>query len=275
MLLMTNINTYTTMSNTRLISTKELIPRIYDEYKMEHSDWEMKAPQYFMYALQDMQMNCIVEDSRCLEFTDYKLELPIDIKAIIAIEHNGRRLDLNSNIRMHSSSIGCSITANDTTPCSGHTFTEGSATLTTPCYVASEEVNSFGSNGLAEYHINNNWITFEARSGYATIYFRKPAVEYDCKQEVYYPMIQDIEAIKQALMTYVVMNIIRRGYKHRTLNLTDNNPFTNIGMMWKEHRKSAKSKFNPLTPDDRTEMNKVLTTLITSPKDNTSILFNN
>lgn len=262
------------MSNIRIISTKELIPRIYDEFKIDHSDWEMKAPEYFMSAMSDMKMACIAEDSMALDFTNHRVQLPVDIKIIDAIEYNGDILYINNNIRNSTlGQNGCAITGT-TASCSGHTFTEGSATLTTPCYVATDNPITT-TNNLNEYHINNNWITFEAEEGCVTLYYRKPQLEFDCELNVYFPMIQDIEAIKQALMSYVVMILLRRGYKHPTLNLTDNNPFTNVGMMWKENRKSAKSKYNPISKDDMHELHRIYTTLLSNPRDKIDILHTN
>ena len=226
------------MSNIRIISTKELIPRIYDEYNIQHSDWEMKAPQYFLYALQDMQMSCVVEDSIAIDYTDYRCELPADIRLVDRIEYNNTKLDINSNIRNISSGKN-------------------------------------GFNYFNEFHINNNWIHFESESGCVTIYYRKPNLEFDCELNVYFPTIQDIEAIKQALMAYVVKTLIGRGYKHQTYNLTDNNEFTNIGMIYEKYRKSAKSKYNPISTEDRTETYRILTTMLSNPENKTDILYTN
>ena len=226
------------MSNIRLVSTKELIPRIYDVYNIQHSNWEMKAPQYFLYALENMKMSCTVEDSIAIDYTGYKCELPTDIKLVDRIEYNNVKLDISNNIRNISSGKN-------------------------------------GFNYYNEFHINNNWIHFESESGCVTIYFRRPSVEFDCDLNIYFPMIQDIDEIKEALMAYVVMILIQRGYIHPVFNLKDNSPFTNIGMIWKEKRKSAKSKYNPISVEDRTEVYRLLTTLLSNPEDKTKILYIN
>jgi hypothetical protein len=196
----------------------------------------MKAPEYFLKALDDMGMSCIVEDSRCIEFTDYRVQLPVDVRLVDRIEYAGTKLDVNSNIR-----------------------------------AIAKGKNGYNYND--EFHVNNNWITFETESGSCTLYFRRPALEFDCELQVYFPLIEDIEAIKLALMEYVVMILIRRGYKHPTLDLTSNSPFTNIGLMWEKHRKSAMSKRNPLSAEERGELYRIATTLLANPSDKVSVLY--
>lgn len=209
----------------KYISGKEIIARAAVGFSLDSSQWiftapldiadglaQLKIPQ----TLQYMVSEGVVEG--------YKCELPCNIKLLIAVEYNGRRLRRIGSFN----NINTDMLANK-----GYNTEEG-------------------------YELRgDNWITTTFPEGTILFHFRIPPVEYDKVNNLYIPKVPDDAYVIESLKWYLVLQLLYKGYKHPTFNLSDNNEFTNPGLQWEKNKRRARNSVNIIDADEREAISKL------------------
>jgi hypothetical protein len=176
------------------ISSKYIIPEIYSYFNVKTSGWEDYVPYWVADCLHRLRVySAYVVTDKNVEVIEYKAEVPIicrRIKAVFAIN------TLGEYRRLKYSSVGYE---------GQHLYKD-------------------------EYSIDKNFLNVGIKNGIIKLFFDSLPVEEDCDTGRVFPVIPNVEDLKEALRQYIMSKILQRGYVHEVMNLRDNNPYTNPGM---------------------------------------------
>jgi hypothetical protein len=150
-------------------------------------------------------------------------DAPQDIRRILAVEYNGlliRRLNVINPIKQ-------------------------------------PQVNSEYSS-VETYSIKNGYIITSFEEGDIVLYYQTPALEWDVNNQVYWPKVPVNSIIQGAIEWYLLMSMLRRGYKHNIYSLENKTPFTNPALMWEIEQKKARNQAGAFDPEDRAEFSRIM-----------------
>lgn len=214
----------------QLVSGKEIIARIENDFDIDHSDWITRAPLWIANALDRLQIISSYEDKIVpLTVAEYKFNLPDDapqdIRRILAVEYNGtgiRRLNVINPAKQP------------------------------------QEISEY--NSIDTYSIKNGYVITSFEEGDVILYYQAPALEYDFSTQTYIPKVPSNSIIQDAIGWYLFTCLLRRGYKHPTFSLESRNPLTNPALMWETEAKKARNQAGASDPEDRAEFSKLIRT---------------
>ena len=105
-----------------------------------------------------------------------------------------------------------------------------------------------------------NGIKFDnLKNGLVTIYYTKIRTEVDPSSGAIIPFIPDDNNFIDACSFKILMELLINGYVHPTYNLTQNNKYTNVGMLYDQAIKKAKNTVEPITRDMAQAIHKIHT----------------
>ena len=214
----------------QLVSSKEIVARIENDFDIDHADWITRAPLWIADAMDRLQFISSYEDKKItLTVENYTVILPDDapqdIRRILGIEYNGlliRRLNVINPIKQ-------------------------------------PQVNSEYSS-VETYSIKNGYIITSFEEGDIVLYYQTPALEWDINNQVYWPKVPANSIIQGAIEWYLFMCMLRRGYKHPTYSLESRNPLTNPALMWEKEQKAARNQGGAFDSEDRAEFSRIMRT---------------
>jgi len=189
------------------ISGRELIARIEFDISFDNTDWIAKAPLWI---------------ADCLALMDIAPALqPVYVD--VAIVDNQCIAPLNIKIL-----DGITI---DNIPLTPHTAYNGGKDLNHALRYATK-VDTDTATTVVEFGVE---------TGTARFYYHIPAVEPIDDYNVIMPKVIDDIFVFETVKWFIVMKMLQRGYVHSIYTLKDNNPFTNVGLLWKEYEAKARN----------------------------------
>ena len=214
----------------QLTSAKEIVARLENDFDIDHADWVSRAPLWIANALDILHFTATYEDKYIdLTVDNYIVQLPEDapqdIRRILGVEYEGvliKRLNVINPIKQ-------------------------------------PQVDSEYSS-LETYSIKNGYIVTSFEEGTIRLYYQTPALEWDINNQVYWPKVPANSIIQGAIEWYLIMSMLRRGYRHPTYSLESRTPFTNPALMWEKEQKAARNQGNGFDPEDRAEISRILRT---------------
>lgn len=214
----------------QLTSSKEIVARLENDFDVDHSDWISRAPLWIANALDILQFMSTYEDKYIdLTVENYIVQLPDDapqdIRRILGVEYEGfliKRLNVINPIKQPT--------------------------------VSSEY------STLETYSIKNGYIVTSFEDGTIRLYYQSPAIEWDINNQVYWPKVPANSIVQGAIEWYLLVCMLRRGYRHPTYSLDSKSPFTNPAIMWESEQKKARNQVGSFDPEDRAEISRIIRT---------------
>ena len=214
----------------QLVSSKEIVARLENDFDVDHSDWISRAPLWIANALDILQFMSTYEDKYIdLTVENYIVQLPDDapqdIRRILGVEYEGfliKRLNVINPIKQPT--------------------------------VSSEY------STLETYSIKNGYIVTSFEDGTIRLYYQSPAIEWDISNQVYWPKVPANSIVQGAIEWYLLVCMLRRGYRHPTYSLDSKSPFTNPAIMWESEQKKARNQVGSFDPEDRAEISRIIRT---------------
>jgi hypothetical protein len=215
------------MSNQyKYISGKELIGRVSDSFTLDNSQWIFSAPLWIADGIAQLKIPCTLEYTATqATVSAYKCELPCNLKLLIAVEYNGKRLKRLGAFNNMSTN-----------------------TMATRGYSDSDSYEIVG----------NNWITTTFEEGDIVFHYRIPPVEYDKFNDIIIPKVPDDAYVIEALQWFIILKLLYKGFKHPVFSLDGNNEFTNPGIQWEKNKKRARNSVNIIDADERENISKLI-----------------
>lgn len=206
----------------RYISGKEIIARVSNDFTIDNSQWIYSAPLWIADALAQLKIPMSLQyTTKEIEVVDYKFEIPVDIRLIIAVEYNGYRLKR----------LGI---FNNMSP---------------------EALANRGYDSNEGYElVGNGWCTTTFKEGTLILHYRIPPTEYDKFTGMLIPKVPDDTYVIEAINWYIILHVLYKGFQHPVFNLNSNNEFTNAGMQWEKNKKRARNSVNVIDADEREEI---------------------
>lgn len=194
------------------ISGAQVIGKIDHDLTLDNSDWIAKAPLWIIDCICDLGITLAYEDVRAeVEIIDYQCAIPLNIKLLETITVNNIPLTPHKALNQK--------------------FTTDTALI----------------NHATKYSVlNNTYITFGVETGTAIFYYKIPAVEVVDEYGIVMPKVVDEYYTLEAIKWFIMVKLLQNGYIHPVFNLTQNNPFTNAGMLYNEMKKKARNSLGTM-----------------------------
>lgn len=208
------------------VSSSIVVGEVYDNYNIQSSTWEGKAPMWIYHALGKIGINrfTVDRDPILIDFTENRFQIPYDatlIKKLHFFEDEPDEKDYDKSI------------------------------------IPGEIKIPFSQRGL--------WIhTLELEEGYVLVKYKSLPAENNTILKQTFPLIPNDEILLEALRVYLLMQILMTGYVHPIYNLSVNNPWTNPQFMFKDLVKLAKISVGRMDPLDRHKVSKQINTFISA-----------
>lgn len=213
----------------KLVSGKEVIARVANSFKIDKSDWIVKAPLWLADGLADIDcITSLKNEKEVIDVENYMFKLPTDVKLLIGIRYGDYKLPRigRKELEFDDSIIG-------------------------------------ESHSTEYYTINNNgYVETSFESGTVTVYYKQSPVQLDTVWNVYIPLIPDSSKLKIALEWYLVTRILQSGGRVEGYSLRDNVPHTNPLVQWQIHRKKAGNDIINLDGDERAKISRLMRTML-------------
>ncbi len=207
------------MNESILVSSKQVIARLLDGFKVDTSDWIIRSALWIQDAMFDMQLVKTFSVVRIpVTISGYKALIPPGLRSIEAVEINQKRLYRLDQINITTANIQDIKIGVDT-----------------------YEVTTTGH------------LLFGVEEGEAFIYARSMPLEpaSEGNTVVLYPMIPNNFLLFEALEFYILLKLLQKGLKHPVFSLDSQNPVTNVYSRWKEARRRAQNNVTALSFDER------------------------
>jgi len=216
----------------KLVNSKRIIGKIYDEYNIDYSGFISRVPNWIFSALGKMHIHMgYLSKTVDGTVTDYKALIPDECKILLGVSYLGYRLPRVDKIN--------------------EAVSDDMPTLVHDEY---------------KYELDNEGYiitTFEeCDEGDLKFYIKYFPLELDTVTNLYFPLIPEDENLFTALQWYVLLMLIQRGHKVGELSLKINNEFLNPGMAWNIHKRKAKNSVNRFDLDEREKYSKMMRTFL-------------
>lgn len=170
-------------------SVNKVIAQFYRKYKPSNSGWVEDAIEWIGDAIEEMRCHQgYSEQNKEVTIADYRAKLPCEVESLLGIARNGMRLSRNGGINSDN-------LINKYPNCSLNRLAVCSDT----------------------YILNPNYITTPTiKDGCIVVYYEGLSVDCDG-----YPYIIDDAIYREALMWYVLREMLGRGFKHQVFTYKD------------------------------------------------------
>ncbi len=198
----------------RLIDASNVIANVQDTFNINSADWIGRAGNWINKALTDIGVVTELKVTHLdTNATDYRVELPCDIKSLVAVEVNGMRVYRTQP-----------VTQMEKVADSTDTYTDSE--------YAPETGRSYNTTVLSYSVQGDNYIQFETNSEYykeiaVTLHYKSLPTSIFKPYNMMLPMIPDIDIAQDAIANYIMIKILGRGYNHPVYSLNNNHPATN------------------------------------------------
>ena len=212
----------------RLISASNVIANVQDTFNIDDSDWIGRAANWLNKGLSDLGViSELTVIQHMTKATDYRIELPCDLKSLEGVEIKGRRIYRSNQMRN---------ARNDNN-------------------AYDYDVISYTVQGDNYIQLETDWEHFKDVD--TIVHFKSLPVEVFKPFGIYLPLVPNIDTVQDALALYIFIKILNRGYRHQVFSLESNNPATNpyiqyYGVTGKDGvRKKARIKIKSMDKDAR------------------------
>ena len=261
----------------KYISSSVIIERIADEYNIKSDDYITKAPAWIYAALRKIaiKQQYLITNEIC-SISNSRYQIPFYIDKVYAVRINNQAIDYymgDYSKLKYEQSLAIPVASFDGKVIS-YNQDNLQTELSNSIVDASIDIdNVFGdrynrhitcehnlrSITDVRYSVYNGHIQFYGldEGEFELVSGRIPYI-IDPSTEQMWPVIPDNEALFESLIAYCLKNIIMRGYSHPILNLRDNNPLTNPGIMFANSLIAARNSCNSISPDAKKTLSKLL-----------------
>jgi len=176
----------------RQINSSIVITSVIERFNITDSDWIPRSNSIINKCLSDLKITKYLEkQSIDLPVTEYKFELPCDLKSVKCVSIDGERIEKSTSlVGINESGILTYELLN----------------------------NNFGILLTDDSRYKECTITLE---------YKGFTMELDTDYNLYFPIIPDNQDVIEAMSFYILINILQRGYKHSVYSLESNSPVTN------------------------------------------------
>ena len=263
----------------KFINSKILISKIYDEYNIQSDDFVSRLPNWTYNVLRQIKVKQVyVIKNIQIEYDGNKIYIPQYIDKVYGIKINGilAKPIFSDEIRVKTRMGNSPVIGIDGTvfPTEKNImeFVSTESTITNSSNVENNLIFDEGvlksafnikyvTQGVSEeptYKINNGWIHTNVEYGTCEIICGTIPYEYDSELDMIFPLIPDDEYLKEAIVQYCLMNMLRRGFKHHTLTLQANNRYVNPAQGYDYFIPKARNSCNSLSPQAKESLSKIL-----------------
>lgn len=244
-----------------LISGEEIVRRLANDHNMPIASELARIPKWIYQALEKLKLlTGYLPASYNTNIVDGFATLPSDIRYLIGIEYNGKRLErkgfltedtISESITplIYDTRYGITVTGNvetvtydeDTRVLSGNVTDIKRYDYMT--ILNAEEDNTY------YYVLTSNKIESNLENGNIWIYYYKFPLEYSDAYSIEVPLIPDNEEVIEFITLYIIVTMLQKGIKHPVYDLTSNNEFINIGLKLKKAKIPALNSANAFDKD--------------------------
>lgn len=166
-------------------SVNRVIAKILRDFQPSHTGWVSDAIEWIGEAVDTMKTGGTYgEKKKEVEIIDYRGKLPCDVEVLLGVSYQGQRLPRSGGLN--------------------HKNLKDSCVATLPECLSDN------------YTLNPNYINTSFQEGCITLYYL--GIDTDCDG---YPMVVDDSIYHEALVWYVLMKMIGRGFKHQIFTYAD------------------------------------------------------
>lgn len=194
-------------------SSRSVIYKVFDQFNIEGSEWESRAPEWMTDALLEMYTPKVLRElTEPVTTIDYRFQLPCNLKLFMALSYKGKRLLRATKYNS----------------------------------IRKEDVKS-----INEYTITDEgWVYVDGvENDELFITYKAFPYVFDTELNRMMPLIPDTAAVEIALMWYCIRQLLYRGYKHPILTFASNSPDINPALAWEKHKRSAVISIGSLDAD--------------------------
>lgn len=221
---------------------KEIIARVYNDYNVDYSDFEVRAIEWIGQALGQMRIRLALEPCHeDVEIVNYRGKLPCHLKVVQNIEYEGQRLTEENRSNVH-----------DTTTVENRTIGE----------------DSFSYN-------SNNYIFTTFETGTVRVHFLKIPTEYDYDLNEQVPTVPDHEYVIDACAIYIMFKLLSRGHYHPVFTIGGNDPEKDIAKLWRKAKDKASTEASTPTLEERERQSIMWRSLIVNTNAINDTMFDN
>ena len=244
--------------NNRYINSKVLIGELYSDYNIQSDDFVTRFPNLCFNCIRDLRIfqNYVEHESDTTTFDNYIIPLPIGFEGIIDLIINDKRADLETYGTFDKSRVDIDKKFQYVkTPNVLEKYeTNRNVRVET---ILSEKQNII--NDSPTFTIDNNYIRVNIEHGTYKIRYKCIPFIYDREDDIYYPLIYDVEELRQSVKYYVLKHMLLRGYIHPILNLKENNKYTNPALAYDSLRFRVRTACNKFSSERRDNLTDILT----------------
>lgn len=247
-----------------LISADEVIRRLDNDYNVNHSDFIVRLPQWIYQSLRDINyINTFVQTSLLSKVSNYKCSLPSDLQELVGIEYKNSKLprfksplknnNKYSNEPIVNSNIGVTIYGST----SDIRITKEISDELKNIEIDITKIKSFDTSTISNaislntdnYSLLDGYIETSFEEGYIWFHYYKLPEHYNELLGSFCPYIPDVEKVIEFITISCFKYILQRGFKHPVFSLESNNPYTNVGIIYKNLKKEARNTLNSWDKD--------------------------
>lgn len=248
-----------------LTDASEIIRRLDNDYNVNHADYLTRLPSWIYQALREINyINAFLPASYYASVTNYKAYLPTDLYSLSGIEYNGYRLTKGVHpVKKESVSYSTDpvITSNVGITVYGRTsdirISEEITEEIKDIEIDIDQIRRYeafniltANVGNESYVVMDNYIETSFEEGNVWFHYYKLPQGYNEILGSLCPYIPDNEETINCITLYCFKCILQRGFKHPTMSLESNNPYTNVGMLYKDAKKKSRNSLNEWDRDD-------------------------
>lgn len=252
----------------KFINSKILIEKIYDEYNIQSDDFITRFPNWVLNVLRNIKIKQVyLLENAQIDIVDYKAFIPQQIDKIYMVIINGTLANpifgdfLKAKTKYSNSPLMIGIDGTvfpDTNNVVDLLTTSTCTNLNSEDLVFGIRSCKFNNDVSYNYKINNGWVHTNLENGTCELICGSIPYEYDEETDLMFPLIPDDGDLKEAIVNYCLMNMLRRGMKHHTLSLNTNNRFMNPALSYEYYIPKARNSCNSLSIQARESLSKIL-----------------
>lgn len=228
----------------KYVQAREVIARVYNDFNVQHSDWEFRAMEWIGQALREMKIYmALVPCHTDVDVISYRAKVPCDLRILKSIEN------VDYNVPMTFSYAD-----------NKHDIDVQSGKYEEQTYV------TLNKNGYAHFGFETGTVRF---------HYKKLPSYYDYEANAELPMVPDNEFVKKALDFYILYRLMGRGYKHHTYRIGGNDPDLNVKKQWEIYSAKATNSVNSLTLQQRKMHSDMWTSMIKNAEAVNNSFFDN
>jgi len=240
--------------NYNLVTSKETIGRVFNSYNIKSSTFIPKVPQWVGEALGKLKLYVSLQPMVTkIEVSNYRGFVPSGIKRIDAVLYEGKILPrvIGKRLVNPNENLFDPLYVRDTIQ-NVEYDDEGNITQIRTVENTEVTVSADYITSRHNYILNGSgYLDTSFESGIIYLYYVGIPQEYDEISGIYYPLIPDLEYCKEAIVWYILMNILYSGYIHPLLSLTANNRYINPALQFDYYQPKAKNESLRLDREQR------------------------